>query len=285
MSTVNLFPHDWITIIYLAVSSGLMLIFHKNLARWYLYAAVHVTVILAILSLHFAPNPLPTVFQLLRDWYALTTILLFYWEVAPLTRMVFQKLFDNEIVQWENRLFLSQPSTDLSKRFSSIVLSEYLHLCYLSYYAISIALAATLYFQGKYEAFYKTLFAELLTFNVCLICYIFMPVAGPRYDFEKLKGGLSGGNFFRLTHAILARASSKGTAFPSSHAAISTIVLLCSARYDLTSFLILFPFCTGLIIGTVYGRFHYAIDAIAGTLLGILMFALYPIGYQWLSGG
>ena len=282
MASINLLPSDWITILYLATTSMLMLIFHKNLARWYIYLSVHVAVILGILSLHFAPHPLLPTFQLLRDWYALTTILLFYWGVAPLTRMVFQGLFDDEIVRWENRLFSGQPSTYLSARFPSVILSEYLHLCYLSYYAISVLLAAMLYFQGKREAFYETLFAELLTFNVCLIWYIFMPVAGPRYDLEKIKGRLSGGILFRLTHAILSRASSKGTAFPSSHAAIAAIVLLCAARYDLMSFVILFPFCTGLVVGTVYGRFHYALDAIVGTLLGILMFGLYPVVYRWL---
>ena len=88
--------------------------------------------------------------------------------------------------------------------------------------------------------------------------------------------------FYKLTHAILARASSKGTAFPSSHVAIAVVVLLCAARYDLISFLILLPLCVGLIIGTVYGRFHYATDAIAGTILGCVIFWMAPTVYQWL---
>ena len=282
MASFYLLPSDWITILYLAVSSALMLIFHRNLARWYIYLPIHIVAILGILSLHFVTIPLSPLLQFVRDWYALGTILIFYWGVKPLTQMVFQGTFDDWIVRWENRLFNGQPSTYLSARFPSIALSEYLHLCYLSYYFIPVSLPAMLYFRGKGEAFFETLFAELFTFNICLIWYIFMPVAGPRYFEEKIKEPLSNAPLCKLTHAILSRASTKGTAFPSSHSAVAIVVLLCAARYDLVSFVILFPLCTGLVVGTVYGRFHYALDAVAGVLLGVLTFGLYPIVYGWL---
>ena len=281
MASFNLLPSDWITILYLAVSSVLMLIFHRNLARWYIFLSIHIVAILGILSLHFVPSPLSPLLQFVRDWYALATILLFYWGVKPLTQMVFQGMFDDWIVRWENRLFNGLPSTYLSARFPSVALSEYLHLCYLSYYFIPVFLPAMLYFRGKGEAFFETLFAELFTFNLCLIWYIFFPVAGPRYITEKIEESLSDRPLCRLTHAILSRASTKGTAFPSSHSAIAIVVLLCGARYDLVSFVFLFPFCTGLVVGTVYGRLHYALDAVAGVLLGVLTFGLYPIVYRW----
>ena len=282
MASFNLLPSDWITILYLAVSSALMLIFHRNLARWYIFLSIHIVAVLGILSVHFVTSPLPPLLQFVRDWYALGTILIFYWGVKPLTQMVFQGAFDDWIIRWENRLFNGQPSTYLSARFPSVALSEYLHLCYLSYYFIPVSLPAMLYFRGKGEAFFETLFAELFTFNICLIWYIFMPVAGPRYFEAKIKEPLSNAPLCKLTHAILSRASTKGTAFPSSHSAVAIVVLLCAARYDLVSFVILFPFCTGLVVGTVYGRLHYALDAVAGVLLGVLTFGLYPIVYQLL---
>lgn len=282
MTSFNLLPSDWITILYLAVSSALMLIFHRNLARWYIFLPIHIVAVLGILSLHLIPDSLSPLLQFVRDWYALGTILIFYWGAKPLTQMVFQGTFDDWIVRWENRLFNGQPSTYLSARFPSVALSEYLHLCYLSYYFIPVSLPAMLYFRGKGEAFFETLFAELFTFNICLIWYIFIPVAGPRYFEEKIKEPLSNARLCKLTHAILSRASTKGTAFPSSHSALAIVVLLCAARYDLVSFVILFPFCTGLVVGTVYGRFHYALDAVAGVLLGVLTFGLHPIVYGWL---
>ena len=185
MSSLNLLPSDWITVLYLAVSSALMLIFHRNLARWYIFLTIHIVAILGILSLHFVPGPLSPLLQFVRDWYVLATILLFYWGVKPLTQMVFQGMFDDRIVRWENRLFNGQPSTYLSARFPSVALSEYLHLCYLSYYFIPVFLPTMLYFRGKGEAFFETLFAELFTFNLCLIWYIFFSCRRTSLHFGK----------------------------------------------------------------------------------------------------
>ena len=280
---IALRPPDWVTIFYLAITGGLICIYHKNLPRWGSYLSGHLVVIFGLLWLAFIPNtPLPLPLQILRDWYPTATIPIFYWEIPPLAQMVFQGHLDDHIMEWEDRLFKGQPSLYLSTRFPSKILSELLHLSYFSYYAIVVSLAAVLYFQGRREAFHEVVFAEVLTFNICLVCYIFMPVAGPRYNAEKIKGYLSEGFFHRLTHSILSRASSKGTAFPSSHCAIAVIVVLCAARYDLIAFTVLCPFGVGLVVGTVYGRFHYAVDAIAGTVLAGVVFGLDSYLYRLL---
>lgn len=281
--SANLLPADWIIIAYLGLTSVLIVVRRKNLPRWYVYLLAQSTLILAILWLSLVINSLPPLFRFLRDWYPVATIPAFYWAVSPLTQMIFRGYFDEAVFQWEDRLFNGQPSIYLSKNLSKMAISEVLHLCYFSYYAIVLSLAAALYIQGKFEAFREVVFAECLTFNVCLICYIFMPVAGPRYLFEKINGRLANGLFHRLTHTILSIGSSKGTAFPSSHSAIAVIVLLYAMRYDTFAFIILCPFCVGLVIGTVYGRFHYAIDAVAGTILAGVIFGIASTLYRLLS--
>lgn len=281
--SANLLPVDWIIIAYLGLTSVFILVCRKNLPRWYLYLLAHTTLILALLWLSLTSDSLPLLFRFLREWYPLATIPLFYWGVSPLTQMIFRGYFDEAVSQWEDRLFKGQPSIYLSKCLPKIALSEVLHLCYFSYYAIVLSLAAMLYIQGRYEAFREVVFAEILTFNVCLICYIFMPVAGPRYVFEKINGRLANGLFHRLTHTVVSIGSSKGTAFPSSHSAIAVIVLLYAMRYDTFAFIILCPFCVGLVIGTVYGRFHYAVDAIAGTVLAGVIFGIASTLYRLLS--
>ena len=271
---MNLLPYDWCAIGYLAITGVLILIFHKNVARWYLYLLVRACVIAAILSLTLVQETLPHPWQFIRDWYPLSTIALFYFEMGKLTQLVFHRFFDDAIIRWEKRVFRGMPCIELSHKFPSLLLSEVLHLCYFSYYLIAVFLAAWLYFQGKVVPFQETVFAETLTFNLSLLCYPFIPATGPRYHFDKIEGKLASGFFFRLTHAILSTGSSKGTAFPSSHVSLSVIVLLCALRYDTTAFLILLPLCTGLTLGTVFGRFHYAIDALAGAVLAMLIFVI-----------
>ena len=217
---------------------------------------------------------MPFPLQFLRDWYPLSTIAIFYFEMGKLTQMMFQHYFDETVIHWEKRVFKGMPSLELSDQFPSIILSEILHLCYFSYYVIAVFLAAWLYFGGRIGPFQETVFAETLTFNLSLLCYPFLPATGPRYLFEKIQGKLSKGFFFRLTHSIVSRGSSKGTAFPSSHVSLSVIVLLYALRYDSTAFLILLPMCIGLTLGTVYGRFHYAIDALVGAALAGIVFGI-----------
>ena len=274
---MNFLLYDWVAIGYLVLTGLLILIFQKNIARWYFYLIARVLCIIGIVSLTSADTPTSSLLQFLRDWYPLSTIALFYFEMGKLTQMVFQRYFDETVIHWEKRVFRGMPSLELSSRFPSIILSEILHLCYFSYYIIAVFLAAWLYFGGRMGPFQETVFAETLTFNLSLLCYPFLPATGPRYLFEKIQGPLSKGFFFKLTHAIVSRGSSKGTAFPSSHVSLSVIVLLCAFRYDTTAFLILLPMCLGLTLGTVYGRFHYALDALVGAILAGIIFVITTI--------
>ena len=278
-----LHPSDWITIIYLAIIGVLACIFHKNLRWWGIYVVVHAGVICGLLRLAFIPeDSLSLPLQVLRNWYPIATILIFYLEIPPLAQIVLRRYLDDKIMEFEGRLFNGQPSLYLSERFPSRWLSAFLHLCYFSYYPIVVVLAGVLYFQGRHEAFHEVVFAEVLTFNLCLIWYILMPVLGPYYKFEKIRGPLADGFFFKLVHAILSSAASKGTAFPSSHCAIAVIVVLYAARYHPIAFTVLCPFGVGLVVGTVYGRIHYAVDTIVGTVLAVIIFGVAPHLYRWL---
>ena len=275
-------PSDWITVVYLAITGVLACIFHKNLRWWGIYVVSHAGAICCLFWLAFRPeDSLPLPLQVLRDWYPITTILIFYLEIPPLAQMVLGYL-DDKVIEWEERLFNGQPSIYLGERFSSKWVSELLHLCYFSYYPIVFGLATVLYFQGRHEAFHEVVFGEILTFNLCLIWYIFMPVMGPYYKFEKISGPVADGFFFKLVHMILSNAASKGTAFPSSHCAIGVIVVLYAARYDPVVFAIMCPFGVGLVVATVYARMHYAVDAILGTVLAVAVFGTAPYLYRWL---
>ena len=277
-------PSDWITIVYLAITGVLACVFHKNLRCWGIYVVSHTGVICGLLWLAFIPeDSLPLSLQVLRDWYPISTILVFYLEIPPLTQMVLQGYLDDKVIEWEDRLFNGQPSMYFSARFPPRWLSELLHLCYFSYYPIVFGLATLLYFEGRHEAFHEVVFAEVLTFNLCLIWYIFMPVMGPYYNFEKISGRPAGGFFFKLVHMILSSAASKGTAFPSSHCAIGVIVVLYAAHYHPVAFAILCPFGVGLVVATVYARMHYAVDAIAGTIFAGVVFVAAPYLYRLLQ--
>jgi membrane-associated phospholipid phosphatase len=68
-------------------------------------------------------------------------------------------------------------------------------------------------------------------------------------------------------------------AFPSGHALIAMLVLVLSWRLHRRVFWWLLPFATGLILATMYLRYHYVVDVLAAAILvpGCVAFG------QWLN--
>jgi len=69
--------------------------------------------------------------------------------------------------------------------------------------------------------------------------------------------------------------------FASLHTAVTLLSLLFAYKYIRRLFWIMLPFCTGLILSTVYLRHHYVVDLIAGFALGILAFIFAPRIDSW----
>ena len=61
-----------------------------------------------------------------------------------------------------------------------------------------------------------------------------------------------------------------GGAFPSAHVAGSVVTLLCAWRYSRPAGLMLAPVVLGIVVATVYGRYHYFVDLPAGILVGVV---------------
>ena len=58
--------------------------------------------------------------------------------------------------------------------------------------------------------------------------------------------------------------------FPSGHTMITTSVLIFAFRHDRKVFWFLLPVGVGLIFSTVYCRYHYAVDVLAGLALAFV---------------
>jgi len=55
---------------------------------------------------------------------------------------------------------------------------------------------------------------------------------------------------------------------PSSHVAVALVVLVYARRHHRLLYYLLSPLVASLLISTVYGRFHYISDVVAGLLVG-----------------
>lgn len=248
-----------------------------------------------LLALHAIASmilwPLPVVERALRsasprtrrmmrtafDWAPLLLVPLLYKELALLNTAVHGgTYFDPIVIAWEQLIFGGQPSRDWAAAAPLPWLSEPLHAAYLSYYLIIFLPPLVLFMRGRRADFRAGVFALMLAFFTHYIFFIYFPVQGPRYLFPPPGGELANGFFYQLAHRVLEVGSAQGAAFPSSHVGISVAQTLVVARY-LPRLTPVFALLTlGLAVGAVYGGFHYATDAIAGLVLGILAFVAAP---------
>ena len=119
---------------------------------------------------------------------------------------------------------------------------------------------------------------------MCYICFILYPVAGPWYHSPHLDTASLGHFFPNVVQTVLERAASKGAAFPSSHVAVAVVIWLLAWRFARRVFWILAAIVPALALGTVYGGFHYAVDAGAGLLVGVAGYFAAPHVHRFLGG-
>jgi len=231
--------------------------------------AAHLTMLAYVLLLLVARS---AAWRPALDWLVLLTGPLMYVELRWIIAGTGMPHHDGTVIGWEQALFPSNPSATLAPRWHVPLLSEVLHFAYASYYLIIYLPPIALYVMGKRDAFVKTVLALTIVYGACFITYALFPVDGPRY----LVGAAAApdGPVRRFVLALLERGSSRGTAFPSSHVAASLVAALCALRYQRRVGLVVAPFTAALILATVYGGFHYAVDALVGVILG---------GLAWLA--
>ncbi len=262
-------PADALVLIYLAVTVCLMVALQSNVRAWGALALAHVVAGALLLRVAAAPPSTSGLLRVVRDFYPLPALVLFYAEYAWLTKLTGPGTHDAVIVHLEQQIFGMQPSRELRHLLPWPWLSQYLHGAYFCYYLVPVLLTVTLYAQGRWRAFQESLTTLLLAFFTCGLVFIAFPVAGPYHFFGAPALGNLAGPMSAITHGIIERGSSVGTAFPSSHTAVAVAVWLTALRLSPRVFWIQALIVPALVVGTVYGGFHYALDAMAGIVCGV----------------
>eukprot|EP01090_Pellita_catalonica_P006206 TRINITY_DN16406_c0_g1_i1.p1 TRINITY_DN16406_c0_g1~~TRINITY_DN16406_c0_g1_i1.p1 ORF type:complete len:396 (-),score=41.57 TRINITY_DN16406_c0_g1_i1:166-1353(-) len=227
-----------------------------------------------ILGFHFhlKVGPIEIIYAAL-DWYVAVLFGYLYSETGLLiTNIHGFKTYDREVQKYEEELFTFQPSKDLRQWYpvlNSKMLGEYLHFCYFMYYLIIVSVAAVLYLTRPREFYDRCVTAVALGFYTCFGFYLLFPVQGPYWSFERADPTQISYFFCYVVRFVLSGGSSKGTAMPSGHCAISIICWIVALRYHKPLAIIYTFFVPGLVFATVWCGFHYGLDAGIGTIWGI----------------
>jgi membrane-associated phospholipid phosphatase len=282
---VRIRPTETINLIALAVLTGLGILLRHRLADFrgmllgYAGLALLVLVIVALAPREDRLVPPLTFFI---DFYPALFLPLLFNTLEPLIQALRGGARDDLLIAADRFLF-GVDVTVWAQRLVRPVLNDIFYGFYSTYYFISLSLGLMLWLRDR-PAARRFVFTLMVVYYVSWTGYFIIPALGPRFA-QAAEYTVS------LTTTPLARAindtinnmeKTKFDVFPSGHTMISVAVLLVAWKRARDVFWVLLPIATMLIISTVYCRYHYVIDVIAGTTLA---FVTVPIGdgiYGWL---
>jgi membrane-associated phospholipid phosphatase len=215
-------------------------------------------------------------------WYPFLLVSAYYGQLGIIGTGV-AHVRDLVVQRWEVALFGSEPSVTWHRAMPQPALSWVLHACYAAHYVIFAGVPLYLWLRAGLGEAERAVFTVALTFYVCYLAFALFPVAGPYYAFARPEGPAAEVGTARLVYRLLDSGSSYGTAFPSSHVAASWAAVLVGFRKAPVLSGLLAPVALCLAAGTVYGQFHYVVDAIAGGMVAVACLAGGDYLRSWLA--
>jgi len=265
----NLLPVDRLLLGYVAVVSAVALARLSTFPEcgWLLVAnALIVTLVLLVTRADLGPLG-----RALHDVYPILLLIALYASLDILNGGGRVAIHDAVVQRWEQALFGGQPSRDWWRAQPSAFWSIVLHGAYFSYYFVILAPTVVLLGRAARAPLRRFVFAVMVTFVVCYLVFIFFPVAGPYYAFSPPNGAFVDNVAARLVYAVLAQGSTFGAAFPSSHVAASVAATIVAWTASRRLGIVLAIATALLTVGVVYCQMHYAVDAVAGLLVGTVV--------------
>jgi len=217
---------------------------------------------------------------LLKDFSPIAFIILIYQSLGNMIQYL-QPDIDPYLIRIDFLLFGVHPTVWMERWITSW-LTDTMSLAYLSYYFLPLILVLTLSLRGRTEEFRQTMFVLTFGYYLSFIGYILFPAIGPRFTLAHLQTIPLEGSFFTdLVRDLLNTIEhNKRDCMPSGHTQIALMVLFLARRHEKTIFTIFFPIVCGLVLSTVYLRYHYVIDLIAGAVLAVGCILIAPQLYK-----
>lgn len=259
---------DVVLLAYLAIATAVAV--HRAPSQpgcWWLVVANGFAAVLIAL---FTRPGLGRLGRILREIYPLLLLVGLYGQLDVLNRGVV-RVHDELVQHWELLLFGVQVSREWWQAAPSVFWSTVLHGAYFSYYFIISIPAFYFLWRGELASVRRFVLAVMSTFVLCYLAFIFFPVAGPYYVFARPAAWFVANPAARLVYDTLAEGSSYGAAFPSSHVAASVAAALAATMGSRRLGAVLLIPTVLLTVGVVYCQMHYAVDALAGLVVGAVV--------------
>jgi membrane-associated phospholipid phosphatase len=213
---------------------------------------------------------------IVRDWFPFLIILLMYYSLwGDATLLLVTRDRDPVLIALDQRLFGFQASLVL-QRIISPGMTAWMASAYF-FHIINIPLVACFLYIRRDRARFREMMSGLMVVSFLgLMGYLLVPAIGPMYTLRDqytvpLRQSMW---VFDRQVDFMDFARIRRDVFPSLHVAISFVVWLYAYRNSKKLFWILSPMILSLWVSTLYLRYHYLIDVVAGLVLAPISFWL-----------
>lgn len=228
---------------------------------------------------------------ILRDWLPLTLVLLVYENLHEYTYLLRPTTLDADLRAVDELLFGLEP-TLLLDRVTSPWLTEAMTAAYGLYFVYPAGLLIALYASGHRRLYRELGLALSTACYLGFLGYVTVPAMGPRYFMAaEFHSALTGPWLTARAAAAWNHLESvQRDCFPSLHTGLTTIFLIFlwrarrlwpRGRLALAACV---PLVVALWVSTIYLRYHWAVDVLAGWTLGLVVSALAPVLLRWYGG-
>ena len=255
---------------------------HNLPAAWWLLAAHFLSAALVIVEVKF-PNRSTWMF---RNWYPLPCVSACYKEMALLVPAVRRSNLDQWLAGLDYRFWHANPTVWL-ERVQTLALTEFLQVIYTLFVPAVLLIPFLVWKKGRYAEFQYLAFLIALGFLASYVGYLVVPARGPRFLLRDLQHApLKGLWLFHWMRGTLDQLESpQYDCFPSGHTELTILAWWSSRIVSNRLFWAYFAYTLSIIFATVYLRYHYTVDLLAGAVLAFLLIRFAPVLYRELSKG
>ncbi len=262
-------PVEWVLIGYFTYVAVTATFFPINPRPAYLIALIIAVLFIALATLeHRTGNPIVTA---LRDWIALAATIAAYREMDLFTPAHHDHHLEAVWIVWDRRLLHDFGIQRLIES-AGVLIPYLLEFCYFVVYAVGPVAMAILYAIGKPKRSQRFLLLYLLGTLGAYACFPYFPSEPPRTVYPGADMPNIIGWFRRSNLLVVGNYGIHSSVFPSAHVSSAF-----SAAFGMLQALPerkaighgLIVYASLVAISTFYGRYHYAVDAVAGLALAL----------------
>lgn len=287
------------SIIMLIIYTVFATIFLGRITLSYDLILLNITLIISILSIATIDEKLQAgkIFKIFRKLYLIPLIFLIYSQIQQYIPFVNPSDYDNILMKWDVSIFGSIPALTL-KKIANPWLTEYLQFSYMLYFFLPLVHALELSYRKKGNEFKSMTDNVLFAFYLSYLLYFFMPAIGPRFfigDFSKLSSELPGVFLTEFFRNVINQGGGiplgvhnpqnfvNRDCMPSGHTMVTLVNMVLAFRFRSKLRYVILVFGCSLIFATMYLRYHYVVDVLAGACFAFISLKLEPITANFLK--